>query len=110
MRVCRSSRRKCHERGQAAMGALLWIGFAVLVLLGVGRLGEAAVDAARAASAADAAALAGAAHSDAAATDVARQNGATIVSIERDGNEFQVRVRVGGAVADARAELLELRP
>lgn len=71
--------------------------------LGLGRLGGDAVAAARAQSAADAAALAGAAEGEEAARALAEANGAVLVAFLAEGPEVQVRTRVGGAEADARA-------
>ena len=73
------------------------------VILAVGALGERATDRARARTEADAAALAGASSGLHDAEQVARANGGSIQrSGTRDG-EFEVEVRVGSAVAVARA-------
>ena len=61
------------------------------------------LDASRARSAADAAALAGVEGGPAAAIDLAAANGATLVSWARVGSDVVVEVRVGDAVARARA-------
>lgn len=82
---------------------------AVLVLavgglvLGLGRLGGAAADVARARTAADAAALAGAADGEDAAQRLASDNDGELVAFRRDGAEVEVRVSVGRATATARA-------
>ena len=71
--------------------------------LGLGRLGGEAVAAARARTAADAAALAGAAEGEATARAVAEGNGGELLDFTEEGAEVQVRVRVGGSEAVARA-------
>lgn len=84
--------------------------FVVLVLvcggLGVvwlGRIGAAAVDRARARTAADAAALAGAAEGESAARLVAARNGARVASYREEGRDVALRVALGRAEAQARA-------
>ncbi|HEV2768408.1 MAG TPA: M15 family metallopeptidase [Acidimicrobiales bacterium] len=72
--------------------------------LGLGRLGGQAVAAARGRTAADAAALAGAAEGEETARAVAEANGGALVDFTEEGAEVQVRVRVGGSDAVARAE------
>ena len=71
--------------------------------LGLGRLGGTANAKARAQTAADAAALAGAADGEDAARDLAAANGAEVLAIDSDGAEVQVKVRVHGVEARARA-------
>lgn len=100
---------KTGDRGQAALGALLWIVLMAGLLIGLGRLGERVVDDARAQTAADAAALSGAAATDQAARDTADRNGAELLSIQREGADVQVVVEVGSATAVARARLETLR-
>lgn len=97
------------ERGQAAVGSLLWIVVMAGLLMGLARLGEQIIDDARAQTAADAAALAGAAADDTAARQTAQKNGAELISIRREGTDVQVVVRVGSATAVARARLESLR-
>lgn len=97
-------REDCSERGQAVLGAVVWIVLVMVLALGLARVATAARDEARAATAADAAALAGAAAGDAAAEEAANRNGATLISITHFGEQVQVRVRIGRALADARAE------
>ncbi len=75
-----------------------------LVVSAITRLGSAADDAARARTAADAAALAGAAQGFDAATQLAEANGGDLVDYQALGNQVEVRVQVGSAVAVARAE------
>jgi hypothetical protein len=69
----------------------------------LGRLGGDAVDAARARTAADAAALAGAAAGQGAGRGVASANGGELEVFVEDGAGVLVTVRVGRAVATARA-------
>ena len=82
---------------------------AVLVLatgglcVALGRLGGDAVDAARAQTAADAAALAGAAAGEAAGRGLAGANGGRVVAFVEDGEGVLVTVRIGRAMATARA-------
>jgi len=61
------------------------------------------IDASRARSAADAAALASVEGGPAAAAELAAANGATLVSWAQIGSDVVVEVRVGDAVARARA-------
>ena len=69
----------------------------------VGHIGGMLADHAQARAAADAAALAGAMAGPAAAEEAATANGGTLVEIEVSGADTEVRVRVGDAVAVARA-------
>ena len=80
--------------------ALLLAGGIALV---VGHIGGMLADHAQARAAADAAALAGAMAGEAAAEEAATANGGTLVEIEMSGVDTEVRVRVGDAVAVARA-------
>jgi hypothetical protein len=89
-------------------GQVLPLVAVVLVLAGVlamvvGRISGAAVDRARARTAADAAALAGAAEGEDAARAVAAANGGEVASYRTIGRDVAVVVRVGEAVAPARA-------
>ena len=83
--------------------------FAVVLLVAcgsillLGRLGQLAHRRAQARTAADAAALAGAAGGRAAAEEMASANGAVLEGFSMDGNEVDVRVRVGSTHANARA-------
>jgi hypothetical protein len=91
------------ERGSAApLLAVLVVAVGGLCFA-LGRMGGQVDDRARAQTAADAAALAGAADGEGAARALARANGARVLSIEVDGHEVQVTVRVGEAEAVARA-------
>ena len=82
------------------------MGIAVVLAVGLARVGSAAVDAARAEVAADAVALAAAAVDDGSAAELASLNGAELLEIRRMGLEVQVRVRVGAVVRESRATLL----
>lgn len=75
-----------------------------LAALLVGAVGGVLAERTRARTAADAAALAAALESDGAAADLARANGAELVSIRRIGDQVEVEVRVGRVTARARAE------
>ncbi len=96
-------RRIREARGQVAPLLAVLIVAAGGLCLGLGRLGGDAVEAAQARTAADAAALAGAAEGESAAREVAVANGAELVSFVPEGPEVQVRTRVGGQEAVARA-------
>lgn len=98
-RVSRTS-----ESGQALPLLLVVLVLATAVAVLVADLGVAAVQRARARTAADAAALAGAAEGEPAARLIAADNGAEVVSYERDGIVVEVAVRVGDATARATAE------
>jgi hypothetical protein len=91
------------ERGQALplLALVIVLGGVAVVLLG--RIGGAAVDRARAVTAADAAALAGAADGRAGAADAARANGGRLLGYEGEGADTRVRVALGDAEASARA-------
>ena len=92
------------DRGQALplLAAVLVV--AGVVALVVADLGVAAVERAKARTAADAAALAGAAEGESAARHVAEANDATLVSFVADGMFVEVVVRSGRATARATAE------
>jgi len=92
-----------NERGAVTpLVAVLMVAVGGLCL-GLGRLGGTANAKARAQTAADAAALAGAAEGEDAARSLAAANGAEVLSIDTDGAEVQVKVRVHGVEARARA-------
>ena len=94
------------DRGQALP---LVIGVAAVIatlIVGVGWYAGTVIDAARARTAADAAALAGVVdHDRAAAASAARSNGGELVSFDEIGPDVIVSVRVGRAVARARATI-----
>jgi hypothetical protein len=92
------------DRGQALPLVALVVAVALGVSLAVARIGSMLVAHARARAAADAAALAGVTGGREAAAELARRNGAVLVEFIREGTEVEVRVRVGPAVALARAE------
>ena len=92
------------ERGQVLpLLALVMVAIG-LACLGLGRFARGLVDAAAAQTAADAAALAGVLDGPAAARSLAEANEAELLSFERvGGTDVRVRVRLGRAVASARA-------
>ena len=111
--------RKCnditHERPggerlrvEASNGQLVPL-YALVVLIACGatlllvRIGVLTVHRAHARTAADAAALAGAAEGRAGAEEIAADNGAVLEFFVTDGDEVEVRVRVGTTHATARA-------
>jgi len=91
------------ERGSTLPFLVLTIVLAGACVVLLGRVGGAATARAGAAGAADAAALAGAASGRAAAEELARANGAELLSYQEVGNDTQVRVRLGPAEATGRA-------
>ena len=95
--------RNTNERGSILPFMALAIALAGVAVVMLGRVGGAATARAGARSAADAAALAGAAAGRSAAIDLARANGAELLSYQEDGNDTTVRVRLGQAEATGRA-------
>jgi hypothetical protein len=91
------------ERGQAVPIVLGLMAVAVVVVLALLPLAEAAQQRAAARNAADAAALAGAAEGEAAAREVAEDNGAELVRWRADGLDVWVAVTLGDARAEAKA-------
>lgn len=91
------------ERGQVLPLVAVVVVAAGAVCLAAGRLGGAAVDRARAVTAADAAALAGAVAGADAAQALAAANGARLTGFERSGPEARATVALGAARAAARA-------
>jgi hypothetical protein len=91
------------ERGQVLPFIALVIVVAGMAAVAIGRLGQGAVDRARARTAADAAALAGAADGEAAARRFAAANGGILLSFRAEGADVEVAVRVRNAEATARA-------
>jgi hypothetical protein len=91
------------DRGQALPLAAAMLAVVTVALVGLVPVGLAVRERAAARTAADAAALAGAVEGEQAAHDLAAANGGELVAFRRTGDEVVVRVRVGDAVADARA-------
>lgn len=85
------------------MTALVTLVVAALLVSGVGRLGEAVVDSARAQSVADAVALAAIDRGSEQARRIAVLDGADDVSIVEFANDVVVELRVDGRVGRARA-------
>ncbi len=110
LRLRRKARSVRDERGAVTvlLGAAIVI-VAYLVLQET-KLSVAAADRARAQTAADAAALGGVVDGEEVAADLARRNGATLLSFVDDGDRVQVRVGFRDAVATARAERSETSP
>lgn len=92
-----------HDRGQTTPLVILFLLVAVAAVLVLTHLGRVGGDRAQAQSAADAAALAGVVEGPTGAEQLARDNGAVLVSFESDGAEVQVTVEVGSVRATARA-------
>ncbi len=92
------------DRGSAMVFVVLVaLGFTVAAGAGLAQLSRDLIDVSRARSAADAAALASLEGGPAAAIELATTNGATVVSWAQVGSDVVVEVRVGDAVASARA-------
>jgi hypothetical protein len=91
------------DDGQAVPLVAALVAVAAVLVIGMGSLAGDVGDAGRARSAADAAALAGAAGGRAAAADLAAANGGALVAWQGDCDDVVVTVRVGRAVATARA-------
>jgi hypothetical protein len=100
------SHRGAGDRGQAVPLVIAIVALAALAVVALGRFAAGTVDAARARTAADAAALAGAAHGEAAAASAAAENAGTLESFVTASDDVLVRVRVGRAVAEARASMV----
>jgi len=99
------TRRGRGDRGQAVPLVIAIVALAAFAVVALGQFAVGTVDAARARTAADAAALAGAADGQAAAASAAADNGGRLESFVSTGDDVIVRVRVGRAVAEARARL-----
>ena len=95
--------RNRNEQGSTLPFMALAIVLAGVIVVLLGRVGGAATSRAGARNAADAAALAGAAAGRAAADDLAKANGAELVSYKEMGSDTEVRVRLGVAEATGRA-------
>jgi hypothetical protein len=92
------------DRGSAAVLVLVASStVAVCAGLALASLAGDAVEAARARTAADAAALGSTSAGPGVAADLAERHGATLVEWHREGDDVVVRVRVGDAMATARA-------
>jgi hypothetical protein len=104
------SRRLAGPSGQALPLVVGIVALAALGVVALGRFAAATVDAARARTAADAAALAGASDGRAAAVAVAAANGGSLVSFAARDETVIVEVRVGDALAGARATLTLAQP
>lgn len=96
-------RRRSEQGSALPFIALIFVLVGVIVIL-LGRMGGAATERAGARNAADAAALAGAAAGRSAADELARANGAELLSYQEIGNDTEVRVRLGVAEAVGRAQ------
>jgi hypothetical protein len=95
--------RHTDERGSTLPFIALTIVLVGVIVILLGRMGGAATSRAGARNAADAAALAGAAAGRSAADELARANGAELISFSETGLETEVRVRLGPAEAVGRA-------
>jgi hypothetical protein len=93
------------ERGSFLPVLALGLGLVLVAALVLGAVGRATGERARAQTAADAAALAGVVEGRDGAAELARANGAELVDLRVEGGETVVVVRVGRAVATARAGL-----
>lgn len=93
-----------NDRGSTLPFIALTIVLVGVIVILLGRMGVAATSRAGARSAADAAALAGAAAGRGAADELARANGAELLSYREIGLDTEVRVRLGPAEAVGRAQ------
>ncbi|MEP7046113.1 MAG: helicase/secretion neighborhood TadE-like protein [Ilumatobacteraceae bacterium] len=91
------------DRGQAVMLLLAVVVMAALSIVAVGLFAERLVDRGRAQTAADAAALAATSGGRDAASRLAGDNGAALISYLEEGDAVTVVVEVGGERATARA-------
>jgi hypothetical protein len=82
---------------------LALVGLAAVLTMAVGELAGDVIDATRARTAADAAALAGVTGGRTAAVRLAARNGGAVIAWARAGQTVTLTVRVGDAVATARA-------
>jgi hypothetical protein len=89
--------------GQAVPLVAAMVAIAAVLVIAMGSLAGDVGDAGRARSAADAAALAGVDGGRRAAAHLAVANGGVLVAWQGDGDDVVVTVRVGRAVATARA-------
>jgi secretion/DNA translocation related TadE-like protein len=100
------------DRGAVSVLMVAGLALALVLMLGVARLGHAASDKARAETAADAAALAaagaiarGGGDPNAAARSAAAENGGRLVRCDCGGRTPTVTVSLGAATVRARAEV-----
>ena len=91
------------DDGQAAALPLALAALALVLAMAFGAFAGDVVDVARARTAADAAALAAVEGGRPAASRLAARHGATVVAWQRHGATVTVTVRVGDAMATARA-------
>ena len=108
------SRREGRDNHKEHGAVTVLLGAAIVIVaylvLQETKLSVAAADRARAQTAADAAALGGVVDGEEEAADLARRNGATLLSFVDEGDQVQVWVGVRDAVATARAERSETSP
>ena len=90
------------------LGLFTALGITAALLVGIAEVADAAIDDARAGTAADASALAGAAAGLDAAAEAAARNGAELVTFSIRGDVTSAVVRVGQATAQAHAERLRV--
>ena len=109
-RDARGLRDERNERGAVTVVVGAAIVIVAYLVLQETKLSVAAADRARAQTAADAAALGGVVDGEETAADLARSNGATLLTFVDDGDQVQVQVGFNGAVATARAERSETSP
>lgn len=91
------------QRGQATPLVLAVVAVVVVMLMGAARFAGRVAAQEHAQAAADAAALAGVVGGPSAADRLARANGGELLAFTTDGLSAQATVRVGEAVATARA-------
>jgi hypothetical protein len=91
------------ERGQATLLVIAVATIVVVLIVAVARLGALVTVVEQAQVAADAAALAAVDGGPAAASRLARANGATVVAFRQEGDEVVVTVDLDGRRATARA-------
>lgn len=100
-------RREAGDPGQATPLMAAALGLVVVMVLAAAPMGRVLADRAQARTAADAAALAGAAQGERAARDLARANGAELVSFTSDQGEVIAEVKVGDVAARSRARRVQ---
>ena len=100
---------RSRERGVILPAFALWLAMAVLCAALVVGVSARASERAKAQAFADAVALAGAAEGEDAAAEIARANGAEVVSYRKNGAAVEVTVEAFGVRATAAAER-QIRP